>query len=263
MEILTKHLIQELMAERGKTCLSLYMPTHRSHPENAKDPILFKNLLKQLQTSLLQQHSKAETEELLQPFEQLTGNADFWNHTGQGLAVLSSGKIFKTIRLQAPTKTLTVAADSFHIKPLLHVLRSLDRFQVLGLSRHDLKLFEGDNCSITEVKTTPGFPTTIEEALGSELTDKHSTVASYGGVGGESNTMHHGHGGKGDEVDIDAERFFRVVSKKVEEEYSSPTGLPLVLVALAEHHARFQKVSNNPLSLALRYSVNIFNWLGF
>jgi hypothetical protein len=42
--------------------------------------------------------------------------------------------------------------------------------------------------------------------LGYDLTDKHTTVASYGV---ESNHhMHHGQGGKSDESDIDAEKFF-------------------------------------------------------
>ena len=34
MEFLTKELIQELLAVNQALCLSLYMPIHRSHPEN-------------------------------------------------------------------------------------------------------------------------------------------------------------------------------------------------------------------------------------
>jgi hypothetical protein len=45
MELLTKELIQELLAADQAPCLSLYMPTHRTHPENLQEnPILFKNL---------------------------------------------------------------------------------------------------------------------------------------------------------------------------------------------------------------------------
>jgi hypothetical protein len=87
--------------------------------------------------------------------------------------------------------------------------------------------------------------TTIEEALGTELTDDHLTAASYGGASGESGTMHHGHGSKKDEVDIDAERFFREVSSQIEEHYSKPFDLPLILAALPEHHNLFHEVSKN------------------
>ena len=62
--------------------------------------------------------------------------------------------------------------------------------------------------------------------------------------------MHHGHGGKKDEVDIDAERFFRAVDRAVLEYYSRPSNLPLILAALPEHHHRFHQVSQNPLLVA-------------
>ena len=65
------------------------------------------------------------------------------------------------------------------------------------------------------IDPAPGVPRTISEALGDELTESHLTVASYGGVGGESTPMHHGHGGKKDEGQIDAERFFRAIDRAV------------------------------------------------
>jgi hypothetical protein len=47
--------------------------------------------------------------------------------------------------------------------------------------------------------------------------------------------MHHGQGGKSDEADIDAEKFFRFVAKTINDNYSSTSGLPLILAALPEH----------------------------
>ena len=42
MEVLTKEMIQELLSENQPPSLSIYMTTHRSHPENLQDPIGFK-----------------------------------------------------------------------------------------------------------------------------------------------------------------------------------------------------------------------------
>jgi hypothetical protein len=81
-------------------------------------------------------------------------------------------------------------------------------------------------------------------------------VASYGGVGGTSGDMVHGHGGRKDELDKDAERYFRVVAREVNERYSKPSGLPLILAALAEHHTLFKKVSNNPQLLSDGITMN-------
>jgi len=93
-------------------------------------------------------------------------------------------------------------------------------------------------------------PQTMTAALGDELTEPRSTVSSYGGIGGGHMAMHHGHGGKKDQIDGDAERFFRAVDRAVLEHHSRPSGLPLMLAALPEHHHLFRAVSHNPFLMA-------------
>lgn len=134
--------------------------------------------------------------------------------------------------------------------------QSIDRYQVLGLSLDKIRLFEGNRDALEEVELAAGVPRTITDALGTELTEPHLTVASYGGVGGGSHAMHHGHGGKTDEIDIDADRFFRSIDRAVLEHHSRPTGLPLIVAALPEHHHRFRSVSQNPFLLTEGISVN-------
>jgi hypothetical protein len=73
---------------------------------------------------------------------------------------------------------------------------------------------------------------------------------------GESSNMHHGHGGKKDEVDIDADRFFNIVADIVQRNFSNPSGFPLVLAALPEHHDRFQQVNENPMLLPEGIEIN-------
>ncbi len=256
MELLNNGLMQEVRTASGSPCLSLYMSTHRSHPENLQDPIHYKNLVKQLEESLLKHYANPDVKSHLEPFEALSNDAGLWNHTLDGLAVLSAPGYFKVIGLQLPVPDLAVVADSLHTKPLRKYLQSADRFQVLGLSLHDMQLFEGNRHSLTEVNLPDGSPKTIKEALGDELTDKHLTVTSHGGVGGESSDMHHGHGSKKDEVDIDAVRYFRAVATDIHDNYSKPSGLPLILAALPEHHNLFQQVSKNPLLLSKGITVN-------
>ena len=204
----------------------------------------------------MQAYPAAEARLLLKPFEELSNDRDFWKHTLDGLAVLCAPDFFQAFRLPRPITDLVVAADSFHIKPLWQFLQSSDRYQVLGLSRDKVRLFEGNRDSLAEVELAADVPRTLTDALGSELTEPHQTVASYGGVGGSSNAMHHGHGGKAAEVDIDADRFFRLVDRAVMEHHSRPTGLPLILAALPEHHHRFHSISRNPFLLANGIAVN-------
>jgi peptide subunit release factor 1 (eRF1) len=256
VKFLTKELIGELASVTEVPCISLYMPTHRSHPENAQDIIRYKNLYKKVKELVSEKFYSVEIATLLEPYEALADNRDFWNHTTDGLAVLCSPGFFEVINLPIHVDELTIVADTFHTKPLRRCLQSADRYQVLGLNQHEFKLFEGNRHALVEVILSQDIPTTIEEALGHELTEKHLTVAAYGGTGGESSNMHHGHGGKKDEIDIDADRFFRFVANVVHEQYSKKNGLPLILAALPEHHNRFKLVNENPLVLPTGIVIN-------
>ncbi|MDK9699004.1 MAG: hypothetical protein OEM52_02470 [bacterium] len=237
----------DLEASRQPPCLSLYQPTHRSSPENKQDPIRFRNLIKQLESSLRQKYTDEETRLLLEQYESLAQDYTFWEHTLDGLAVLSDTKQFRVYRLQRLVSEFVVVADSYHTKPLRSFLQSVDRYQILGLSLSKVQLFEGNRNSLEEIELAPGVPHTMIEALGDELTESYSTVASYGGVGQGSMPMHHGHGGKQEGEEIDAERFFRTIDRAIAERHSKPSGLPLILAALPEHHHLFQKVSHNSL----------------
>ncbi len=146
-------------------------------------------------------------------------------------------------------------ADGFNLKPLLLELQAADRYHVLALSRHEAKLFEGNRNSLHEVSVSH-FPSTIDDALGSELTEQHLTVASYGagaaraGNGGTTPSVH-AHGDKTDEVDNDRDRFFRSIDRSILEHHSRPSGLPLMLAALPEYQEPFHAISHNPFLMTI------------
>lgn len=245
---LTHDFAAALAAHSDPPCLSLYQPTHRHYPGNQQDPIRFRHLVQELEQSLKEEYPADQIRSLLEPFEELERDRDFWSHTLDGLAVLGAPGLFQVYSLQRPVTELAVVANSFDTKPLRRFLQSSDRFQVLGLNLHEVKLFEGNRDALDEIDLAPGVPHTINEALGKELTEPHQTVASYGGTRLGS-SMRHSSGGKKDEMDIDAERFFRAVDQAILEHHSRPSHLPLLLAALPEHHGLFHQISTNPFLL--------------
>ncbi|HYW50437.1 MAG TPA: hypothetical protein VE861_07520 [Gemmatimonadaceae bacterium] len=227
-------------------CLSLYQPTHRRHPENQQDVIRYRNLVKTLQASLQQHHAAADVDELLAPFRALADDTEFWNGMRDGLAVLGSRDLFRTYRLQRPVDELAIVAETFHLKPLTRLFQSTERYQVLGLTRKAIRLFEGDRDAIDEIALAPGVARTIEDALGAELTEARSNIRSTGGTSAAQGGTHHGQGGKSDEVDKDDERFFRIVDRDILAHHSKSSGLPLILATNPEHRDLFHRVSHNP-----------------
>lgn len=253
---LTSESLAELGSAQQPPCLSLYQPTHRRHPENQQDPIRFRNLVKELEASLRQKYPAVETRLLLEPFNALAQDHDFWNHTLDGLAVVGGPGQSHVFRLQRTVAELVVVADSFHTKPLRRVLQSADRYQVLGLSLREIQLFEGDRNGLDEIDPAPEVVQAVSDALGKELTEPNQSVASYGSGGGVSRPTHHSQGGPKELEDTDADRFFRAVNRAVLQHHSKPSGLPLILAALPEHHHRFRHVSHNPFLLPEGILVN-------
>jgi hypothetical protein len=245
MTLFEKEYLKELMSIHQEPCLSLYQPTHRRHPENQQDPIRFRNLVKQLEASLLQKYPQEKVSELLEPFEVISTDTDFWNRTYDGLVVLRSEEIFRVYGLQRRVPELAIVSDTFHTKPLQRYVQTMERFQILSLSLDSVSVLEGNRDVLDKVDLPKEVPTTMKEALGSELTEEHITVATYGGKGPKGTNMVHGHGGKKDEMDVDAERFFRTIDRAIDDYCSKPSGLPLILAALPEHHHLFQKISHN------------------
>jgi hypothetical protein len=241
-------------------CISIYQPTHRTHPANRQDPIRFRNLLDRAQASLRESHAADRVEALLRPLRMLADDPDFWSHAADGLAVLVAIDTSRVLRLQRTVPELVVVATSFHVKPLLRIVQSADRYQMLALTRSGARLFEGNRDALDEVDVAGSVAPVAQAILDAEQAGPERQVHSYGtgpsapgagarrGPGGaKTGGMHHGHDAKTDRVDQQTERLFRAIDRAVMEHHSRPSGLPLILVALPEHQSPFRRISRNPL----------------
>ncbi|MGF1612702.1 MAG: hypothetical protein ACFCVA_01985 [Gammaproteobacteria bacterium] len=247
MHHLTQDHLLKLLAAHQPPCISLYQPTHRHYPENHQDPIRFKNLIREIEESLRRQYPTRDVRELLQPFQALAANGDFWNHTRDGLAMFVCHGILDSFQLQRSLPERVVVADSFHLKPLFRYLQSADRFQVLSLTRDSAMVFEGDRYALDAEVPSDDFPSRLEQVVPPPRTEPGMSVASSSaGVGSPKMLRGHDEGKQA----IDTEKFFRAVDRAVTAQFSKPSGLPLVLASLSEQQALFRRVSQNPLLLA-------------
>src|SRR5689334_5484112 len=102
MDILNPADLKFLIAQQGKWCVSLYMPTHRLGREQQQDPVRLKNLLAKAEANLLANGlRRSKVRKLMQPAEELLWDQDFWQHQGDGLAVFLSNEFFVKYSLPA------------------------------------------------------------------------------------------------------------------------------------------------------------------
>lgn len=244
-----------LLADHDGPCISLYQPTHRTHPDRRQDPIRFGNLLKEVEASLARQYGGRDIDALLRPLRALEDDAAFWTHTLDGIAVFATPDMFKVYNLQRAVKERAIVADSFHTKPLVRILQSADRFNVLGVSRHEAILFVGNRYALDEVMLEADFPRDLEDVIRTDRDDPERTKRAHGRTG-LGHTTRHGMSVRRELTDNETRQFFRAVDKAVTKTYSEPSGMPLVLAALPEHHSMFREVSDNPALMAQAIDVD-------
>lgn len=246
MNSLTHDYPAVLLRNEEAPCLSLYQPTHRQHPDNVQDPIRFRNLVKEMGESLRQKYPKREIAPLLEPFEALADNKAFWNHTADGLAVLSAPGMFRAYHLQRPVTELVVVADSFHTKPLMRITQSADHYMVLGLSRNSFKVYEGNRDSLLEVQPFDDTAQTADQMLGKDDDSREGAHRAYGPAG---DAAWQGTDVKQALGDRDTEKFFRAVDQYLMQRYGKSGSMGIILAALPEHHHLFRSVSKNSMLL--------------
>lgn len=243
MNSLVEDYPEKLLAEHKPPCVSIYMPTHKSPPDNAQDPIRFRNLVKEAERSLRENYASQNISALLKPFAELAEDRIIWSHMGEGLAVFGRPEWFRVYRLQRPVTELSIVAESFHVKPLIRIVQSADSYQILGLSLNEFKVYEGNRDGVEALPPVEGVSYTAAELLHEDDGELDRTARVYGP---SRAFTQHGTDLKQDMDKRDAERFFRAVDEAVMQHYSRTSGLPLILAALPEHHHLFRSVSRNP-----------------
>src|SRR5215216_1116322 len=213
MDILNPTDLKSLIAQQGKWCVSIYMPTHPVGRDQQQDPIRLKNLLAETETKLLANGlRRPEVQKLMRPAEELLWNRDFWQHEGEGLAIFLTNDFSQVYRLPVEFEEQLQTGNGFYIKPLLPCLGRGIKFYVLAVSLHNIRLFEGNADTMREIKLN--FPTSMQEVLWSDEPEKYlnmhsGSISMSPGKGGAG--VFHGHD-PADEEKTNILRFFQSVN---------------------------------------------------
>lgn len=249
MQTIDLNLLKELTAIKGLPCISLYMKTHRQHPESAVDPIAFKKLYRKTE-AYIEEHKLTEHKPLLAPLEKLIDDKSFWDNGDNGLAIFCSVEETKILRLPREVEEISCVANSFCVKPLFSFHNENQPYYLLALGMDSVKLYQGNKYNLEVIDSEDKVPLTMKEALGHELTDNHLHASVVQGAG------LHGYMEKSQEEEIDLDRFFRRVLDAVQEHFDITRERPLYVATLPEHQSHFQQVSKGQYVLPINLGTN-------
>jgi release factor family 3 len=232
MDILNPTDLKSLIAQQGKWCVTLYMPTHRVGREQQQNPVRLKNLLAKAETELLANGlRRPKVQKLMQPAEELLWDKDFWQHQSEGLAMFLSNEFFVKYRLPADFRELLLITKNFHIKPLFSLLNRVGKFYVLFISLNDIRLFQGTADTLSEIALK--FPTSMDQALWTDNPERflnlHSaSISANEGKGGTP--IFHGHDPADDEKK-NILRFFQAINEGLND-LLEDKNLPMILAGV-------------------------------
>jgi hypothetical protein len=153
---MNRHDVRLLQAIREYPSVSIILPTYRTAPENLKDPIRVKNLVKEAEDRLLQEFTWREVDALTTRLNGLVEHLDYQYMT-EGLAIYVNKDFSRSFALPFKPQEQVVVGETFATRNLVLALNRTQRYWLLTLSENATRLFEGVRDSLIE-NSESGFP---------------------------------------------------------------------------------------------------------
>jgi hypothetical protein len=217
--------------------LSLYLPFNKSWREPLEDKILLRELRRDALSAMERQGSHTtEAESLLEPIEGLLADPDAGRFLGQGLALFTDGKRSLILLLPQRPQASVEVDIRFRLDGILPQIQRRDRYALLSLSQHQIRLWDCDGVAMREI-SLEGLETDIRRT-------RHFQEAEYQALFHSNSSGHHGsfgHGqdsahfatgpGDGKRIKQEIELFFRQIDHGIQERLPA-AGVPLILAGV-------------------------------
>lgn len=175
----------ELNAVRDDACVSIYLKTSPLSQQSRASVIELGNLAKEARGQLeAADFDKRRLAQLMEHFDDLADDEDFWRLQANSLAVLATPDRLRTFRLANALKPMAQVSDRFHLKPLLRAVTFPNTAFVLALSENAVRLAEVfDELPAAAVKVD-GLPKSAADSAGkSTLNDRSASGRIHGSEG--------------------------------------------------------------------------------
>lgn len=231
--------LQALIEQTETLRVSIYLglPEHRGFDRVRGFPATYEQAVKTAVARMsLLGASEQQTEQALSELGQVDVRIASLPSATRSLAIFWGARGVTACALAHQTISQTHIGRSFRIRPFLQALRLELSYRVLAVSSNQVHLYEGDVHGLRAL-AAKGVPASLEEALGTQLSDGHSQFHSGGG----SAVVHHGQGGARDDRSLDQERFHHKLARSVAEFWNGRED-PLVLATDPSNTGSLRKV---------------------
>jgi hypothetical protein len=143
--------VMTLLRERGNICISVIAPTHRLSSERKVDRYEVEKLVSHAKQLLQNRYSESEVKSLMTALDAAAQSIDY-NHNSDGLGIFISKNVQMVIRFPFPVREKVMVGDNFEIRDVVYMTKHAVPFYTLMLSEKRIRLFQGHNNSLTEIR---------------------------------------------------------------------------------------------------------------
>jgi hypothetical protein len=205
MQALTLEIVRSLASTHEAPCLSVYSPFYGGRrPDDAQQR---ERLLRRAREALGDRCPPKQRDELLAALASLSASAA-QPEGARATATFVAPDFQVGYALPVEVPELVVAADSFHIRPLLGHVQANRHYFVLLLAQGHVGFFKGSAEGLIPV-ASGAVPRSLEDALGSE--DRERSVTYHSGARAGDSAIYGGEGKADTSRDEDLLRFCRAI----------------------------------------------------
>src|SRR5690606_21473991 len=142
--VFMKATLKSLHETKANQAVSIFVKTHREHPDNEKDPIALKNQLKVVEERLTNEYDKRTATTILENIKNKTSDFNH-NYNLDTLAIFASTDDVQVIRMPIDTKERVIISDRFATRDLVRDMASAVHYYTVVLTRDNARLIEASN----------------------------------------------------------------------------------------------------------------------
>lgn len=182
--------IGELDLIRSDVCISIYLATTPLSRETEPSRINLGNLVKkavaQLEATGFDKHRIVP---LLEQFDDLLTDDDFWNHQANSLAILATPESLRTFRMANKLTDIVEVSDRFHLKPLLRAITFPHAAHILAIAENSVRLIEVSADLPARVVKVRGLPADLTAVVGKATKKDYTGIGHMHGVQGHKSYL--------------------------------------------------------------------------
>lgn len=211
--------------------------------EMNKDRLHFKNLIRDVRDKFKEKYPNVNYDPYESALNDFYEDRSLWSGGAQSLLFVINKTKSDVISLGIEVSPYSYVASVPYIIPLIQDIQFLTHFYLLTLNRDSFKLFEVRDRSLHEVNLPEDAPSTLEDALGSDVSVSGFPHGSGRVVQGDNRGYYGGVSATRDERSVDRVNYFYAVDRFLSESEVLEHNLPIELFALPENRSVYLDLS--------------------